>query len=388
MKEYKINGLLSSCTCNKDFRKAIKIYDNKGFALVNPLPVRPKQNHDNIAKRGKVGGWSRDSRRRFRRFLMTNRFPSGWYCFGVTLTIPGYPLTVKENKKLFNTFSKYCQRMQIDFACAWRLEIQKRGSLHWHLIAGSSCSDSEIITDELKTCWIKCLKTLGEVEHHYIGSLKNPTCLDDLHALNGINNKPPATFDYWETWGNHYKEWIETGYTKQGEVYPIHHENSIDKKACDITIFETQTYGNWLRYMHDHATKSKQEQIAHGFGRHWGVINKKAFVSDTANTVYFEDNPEDYFKILRWLNRLFTPVIKDSTKIFGRRKGEHWKSLTKNGEANYFSSPETIKRMIDYLQGDLCSLKQYGDFSEKSCNSLKIHKKFINDNGKYKSVVK
>lgn len=370
MREYTKEVALSRCTTNGDMRKAVKLYKNKGFALVNPI-LPPKQKHTPGEKQ-KITTWTSSARRRMRQFMIANTCPPSWFTFGVTLTIPGYPLTTRETKRLFNLFTQYSQRQQIKFACVWRMEIQKRGSIHWHLIAITDNNNPATITHELKICWIKCLKALGEVEEHYMGDIEAPELLDDLREDSGARVKH---FDYWAKWGKHYKAETLPKQHKNGKIYPVKYKNIIYDKACDVIIFEDQTHGHWLRYMNDHATKRKQEQIAEGVGKHWGYINKKAFIQDKPKTFYFEDNPEEYYKLLRWLNRLMTPIILEKTALFGRKKGKHWGNLQSNGTKNYFSNPETAQKMIDLIKNEYKPITTRGTFSAKTCNTLKINKR-------------
>jgi len=75
-----------------------------------------------------------------------------------------------------------------------------------------------------------------------------------------------------------------------------------------VDVKEKGDDGAWMRYMQDHASKSKQEQIAIGIGRQWGVIGRKHFVKCVPEFVErLTDLERD--KFLRCLQRLATPHV-------------------------------------------------------------------------------
>jgi len=354
--------------------KSIDLYKNTGFVLVSPLRGGLSVKTHNIEKRGKIKGWSSFSRRRMRTFLIENKFPPGWLSFGITLTIPGYPLTYKESKRLFKLFNTYSQRLPFEFAAVQRMEIQQRGSIHWHLVAGGDCMHLNVfqIYNIIRGCWFKSLKALGQVEDKYIGSFKYPMLRTDLQIENQkqmlidlYNSKQKRkltkkqiesfipTFDYWKlvsTVLGGYPEIERNFYTGEpdGVSWVV---SPIDKYACKLEFFPSQDYGSWLRYLNDHTSKSKQEQIPNSFGRHWGYINKKAFVPAVPQKIELTD--KQFIAVKKWQHRLQTPIIFDKENIhnwmFQKHKGQNWNSKrSPHGSSVYFGSPETLKRMIDF----------------------------------------
>jgi hypothetical protein len=343
MEPYKNLAELSRVQEAKSLKKSIILHKNKGFTLHNPQPT-PRKNNNNPGKRGTINDFTRHSRNRMRSFLINNNLPDDWEVFGITLTIPGYPLPVDKIKSLFHRFATVnVRRLPFNFAAVWRIEIQKRGSVHWHLIAGADTKDKELIIEQIKNCWLKSLKAVGTIPLEHLGSFSQPNFLG-AEKLN-------TTFDYWKEINEHYKDSISTGYTNKGEVYPVEKKSILFDKACDVAIFEKQEYGNWLRYIHDHTTKSKQEQIAAGFGKHWGYINKAAFVHHSGDSIELDD--KQYYIICRWFQRLCTPVLTDKTKsnkwLFNRKKGKNWRRRGKAGNSHFFSNPETMRKMINYV---------------------------------------
>jgi hypothetical protein len=90
VKEYKNNDKMS-----------IDIYEKRGFIINSPLKGgKPKKEYTR-AKRGAPSGLSKSSRARLRARLVDYSFPDDWFCFGLTLTIPGYVITPTETRRLF-----------------------------------------------------------------------------------------------------------------------------------------------------------------------------------------------------------------------------------------------------------------------------------------------
>jgi hypothetical protein len=266
--------------------------------------------HSGKHKRKKIGGWSRASRRRMREFLLTHTVPLGWTACAVTYTIPGYPLDLQQVKRLWQNWTVRANRLPL---CAiWRIEIQKRGQLHWHLIVGYNGSIEDACFN-LKDSWHKALSSLGEIEYYYLGSPSEPIKCDSVTGKRFLLDWPGA-----------------------------------DVHAAHIDIFKDE-FGPWKRYLQDHCSKSKQEQIPENIGRHWGKINRKHFVEVLPDFVATLTEKE-YARFLRAYNRLCTPYIKCTTALFGRRRGYKGKR-GRYGKTVYFSMPKTIGRLLEWATG-------------------------------------
>lgn len=87
-------------------------------------------------KRGIIKGWSAESRRRLREFLLTHEPDSDIYA--VTLTVPGNVITPEQWRMLFNSFMSFLKLSGV--GAVWRLELQKRGQPHLHMIATAPSS--------------------------------------------------------------------------------------------------------------------------------------------------------------------------------------------------------------------------------------------------------
>lgn len=353
-----------------DGKKSIDLYENCGFVLNSPLRGGKNLSIHKKAKRGKIKGWSSSSRMRMRSFLADNRFPSSWVSWGLTLTIPGYPITYQEAKRLFKLFQVYSKRLPFPIAAVWRMEVQKRNQLHWHLVIGGDVSHLNVfqIHNTIRDLWLKCLKALGRVEDRYIGTFKHPIELTEQYQqeyINGLlkiynsthkiklknddNLKP--TYDYWKMINDVLGGYWETEHNYYTGVPEGAHwvESSFYKYAIKSDFFPNQHYSNWIRYLNDHTSKSKQHQIPNSAGKHWGYINKKYFVPAVPKKIEVTD--KQFFAVHRWQKRLQTPILKDYDKkgwLFNRRKAKSNFKRSPHGSRVYFGNPLTVQKMIDY----------------------------------------
>jgi hypothetical protein len=84
------------------------------------------------AKRGKVAGFSQKSRMRLMRTLASVKREN--LPFFVTLTFPADYPTIERAKRDLDTFLKRLARKFPEVAGVWKLEPQKRGAPHFHLL--------------------------------------------------------------------------------------------------------------------------------------------------------------------------------------------------------------------------------------------------------------
>jgi hypothetical protein len=115
-----------------------------------------------------------------------------------------------------------------------------------------------------------------------------------------------------------------------------------EKRAADVQPFSS-LMGAWKRYLQDHTTKAKQEQIGHDIGRHWGVIGRKKFM-ELIPEEYREMTWAQYSAFLRSYQRMITPYIRCDTAFFGRRRG-YASKRGRSGRCITFSRPETLSRL-------------------------------------------
>lgn len=259
------------------------------------------------SKRGAVSGFSKSSRRRMRRFMLENSPPMGWPQYGVTLTIPGPTLPDDKEKRLF---AAWCLLIFKAGGCAvWRLELQARGSRHWHCIVALPPS---LPPGRITRFWWESIDDLG------------PFRFDPPHI--GKSDK---------------------GEYEIPEVCTLMNLPGAYERAC--VVDQNGSAGAWLRYMQDHASKDKREQCADGKGRHWGVIGRDLFqLQIPAVTDKFTDG--EYFRFLRSYQRLCTPSKNNPKSPFGRSLG-YRPSRGSRGTSVWFSRPETVKRLADWARG-------------------------------------
>lgn len=253
------------------------------------------------SKRGEITGWSKSSRRRMRRFMLEHVPPAGFETVGVTLTIPGPVQPDAVERDIFGRWAHEVQRR--GWCAVWRLEVQSRGARHWHAVLSVPAGIPSVAICAL---WWDCLKKQGEIVFSPPYSTKNGTC--------------------------------EYSRVSSLMVLPGAYEHS-----CNVQSDGSR--GAWLRYMQDHASKGKQEQIGVAKGRHWGIIGRKLYsLAVPVSTADLSDS--EYFRFLRAYQRLCRPSIPAAC-VFGRRLG-YRPSFGCRGETVRFSRPETVLRLVDW----------------------------------------
>lgn len=269
-------------------------------------------------KRGIIKGWSAESRRRLREFLLTHEPDSDIYA--VTLTVPGNVITPEQWRMLFNSFMSFLKLSGV--GAVWRLELQKRGQPHLHMIAtapskrgalnlaGYSVSFPvvglyESILLWFSRCWMAFLDhCLPSCE----GRIKTSDC----------------GFDF-------------------GSSIPRSALMGADRHAVSVEADKGNSL--WWRYLCDHTSKSKQEQICGWDGfRHWGVIGRKRFREVEPETLRISRSI--FVRVYRWLRAASRRRVRDDRCVFGSRlvasPRRHF-----GGRAVWFGiSPEIVTRLV------------------------------------------
>jgi len=285
-------------------------------------------------RRGKVAGWSRASRRRMRDYMLTHAPAVDSYEVGATFTIPGPVMELPRTKRLWKDWADSCRKR--GWAAIWRMEVQKRGALHWHCIVvvpvgsidGGSDVERVIAPLVVKQSWEKILRSTGE-----------ETFDPPFVSKNG-----------------------KLEYTTVQSRMGLCGSEKIGAR-CEV---DESNGGAWRRYLQDHASKSKQEQIAEGMGRHWGKINKNMFV-EQAPSLTVELSRKEAAKVVRALQRLCTPVlaVKGSKSRFRVVEGVTCKYKVRAepfkarlgrrvrfgtfGRAVRFGRVDTVQRLTDWV---------------------------------------
>lgn len=276
-------------------------------------------------RRGKIKGWSPSSRRRFRDYMITHEPDAEIYA--VTLTVPGDIVTPEQWKVLFVAYTTTLTRSGV--GAIWRLELQKRGQPHLHMIATAP----------------EGLKIIGEEKEDRI-----------------------ACVSLWfhRQWFEHLDKYlppcegrIKTGFdTNTGRdssdlaVSPVPRSALMGADRHAVCFEPDEGDILWWRYLCDHTSKSKQEQICgwEGF-RHWGKTTKRRFL---------EIEPEKwkvsravFVKVYRWLRQASRRRIRDPRCVFGSRMAASPRRHS-SGSAVWFGvTADQIERMTLYAMS-LC----------------------------------
>jgi len=311
---------------NTDDRCQVDFFDKKGVVF-RQYQYSPGFKGD-LSKRGVITEWSKSSRKRMREFMITHKAPDGWFNVGVTLTVPGPPLSVAETKQVWDIFRKSLTRFEIGFV--WRLEVQKRGSVHWHLMCITpymykvKFKDYEgglLFNSFITEKWIAAVDSLG-------------VCNYDCH----IETKTKII-------------------TKQTGLRSTFSGAQLHMVDCQLD----KGTGSWMRYMQDHCSKTKQEQLPVGFGRHWGVVGKDFFVSCIADSTEAVER-KVYIRMLRQYRRLITPHVKPRKQYpgmcFEKRLG-FTPSVGGKGKSVRFGNPETVKKLLNDAKSYYASLHDF-----------------------------
>lgn len=102
-----------------------------GLLLMRLLGQKPRP-FLGASKRGKIKGFSQKSRLRLMRFLARVRLKGVRATF-ITLTFKGYPSNA-EAKRCLHAFVNQMYRTFPQASAVWRMEYQKKGRIHFHLL--------------------------------------------------------------------------------------------------------------------------------------------------------------------------------------------------------------------------------------------------------------
>lgn len=267
-------------------------------------------------KRGKVEGWSKASRRRMREWMLTRYVPDA-HLVGGNFTIPGIPaLPYDQQKKLWVWFCREVDRR--GWGMVWRMEIQERGALHWHslIYIPKTCKlEWRAPRVEVQCLWESAIDWISE----------KPFCPDPPIPIRGRHGEIRGYY-------------VEFNQGRMGIPGATAHA-----AWCDDG---TESHGAWLRYLQDHSSKAKQEQIAVGMGRHWGVVGRKRFEAGQ-QVEGFTMTPRAYWLFLRAFQRLCTPMHKCEGAPFGRKLGYRVRR-GRIGNSVWFSRSDTIRRICEW----------------------------------------
>lgn len=285
-----------------------RIVEGRGFVLQGfKRGGKGKPENLKIREEGDITGWSPDSRRRFRRWLLDNRPPPGWHEFGATFTIPGGLISPDEAKALWAGFCKHLARKGL--LVVWRCEVQGRGALHWHCIVAFAPSATRGLSirvfEVLRLHWHECIEKLGAVRDYVMASGTVVEFATSRMALPGA-----------------YAHAVDIQPARDGDA--------------------------WFRYIADHASKAKQEQIGQNIGRHWGIVGR-AFAVPSISREVSDLTYEENFRLRRALRRLCTPSFPNPSDPFGRSLGFSPKSSL-YGRQDRFGHTQAVARLLKWVK--------------------------------------
>lgn len=245
---------------------------------------------------------SKASAARLRRLLARIKGPEGWICFGLTLTVPGPPITINEWHQVWNAFRNRLYRMG-NVALVWRIELQVRGQPHVHCICWI---EKRCMADDIRICWLETLGLLGECV--YTEPARPPSA--EAVAEQGAPEAVPKTRII-----GHRAFWP-----------------GADLHAVDIDGLCKSDHMGWWRYLAAHTSKSKQAQLGWK-GRQWGVM--KGDLLDLEEPVLIELPGKAADKVFRCLKRMTGCRFASS-----------------HGKQTWFVRPLTIRRLCDWATGN------------------------------------
>lgn len=271
--------------------------------------------------RGVVKGWSKDSRRRFREFMLENRAPGA--VFGVTLTVPGPPVSSDDWRRLMDRLRYRC--VDSGVSLVWRLELQLRGQPHLHCIASPAPGGAlarhmrdgaqgfNDMAEWWRRSWAELLDTLppapARVNLPGVGWRLVPSC-------------PRSAFP------------------------------GADVHSVDV---QPDSGDHWYRYLCDHSSKSKQAQISTWTGfRHWGVVGRAAFRSAGVGE-YSMDFPQ-FQRVYRQLRKLSRRRIIDKRAPFGSRRAASPRRSCQGSAVWFGITPALIQRLVAWAGDEVGAL--------------------------------
>lgn len=195
---------------------------------------RPKLKNGQIGggKRGIVGDFSRGSRRRMlRKMAMTERRCKPAF---MTLTFPqDWPGSPREWKRLLKIFIQRLERAYPECGGVWKLEPQKRGAPHFHMLVWDGFMDMrrfnrwvadnwyQIVGSGDRNHWLWHMGLLGQGNKPCVGSIKSERGVmgyagkyvakvaDDYDLDPALRAAWSAAGRWWGVWGADNIPWAE-----------------------------------------------------------------------------------------------------------------------------------------------------------------------------------
>ena len=335
--------------------KTIHIYPGKG--------VVSQSNEGNKIKvpgsggnRGNIDGFTLASRKRFREAIISRAPATESWEIGVTFTVPGTPPTVEEAKSMFHRLQLAISRAGMGMF--WRIELQTaRQAAHWHCLIIASKNEysqgdlvpffQKLWADLLKsyTCKYVIREKWGKKTKRGVNwaLYEDEIMYDDLSTEIEVVNETER-----DSYFVHTRELAEIPRSMvKGAFLPDYSQVKDKSCACLVETINDNGIG-WTRYLCDHATKVKREQVARGYGRQWGVVGRDKFKTREASSI-LNMSDKAFAVWLRAVGKMTRPRIRAKC-VFGKKAG--WrKRRGKTGRAVWFGNDSTYIRLAEWAAG-------------------------------------
>lgn len=231
------NGAQALSTCHNS---PANIVMRSGASLLTvkrtAKPKEDEQIQEERAKRGKVAGFSQKSRMRLMRTLASVRRDN--LPFFVTLTFPADYPDISKAKRFLDTFIKRLVRKFPEAAGVWKLEPQKRGAPHFHLLIwGVEDDDLSMFTPK---AWYEIVGS--DDPNHLLwhkGKLGNKHCVQRIEKQRGV---------FWYASKYMSKEVNET-YADWGRWWGVFHRSNLPfGEVVNVEVSEKKAI-EFIRYM-------------------------------------------------------------------------------------------------------------------------------------------
>jgi len=175
------------------------------------------------------------------------------------------------------------------YAAIWRIELQQRGQPHLHALVYTPKGSGYI-----HAAWWAAVEKLGPVEG------------------------------------------IEREYG--GQSVRVSASSRMQLPGAEkhaVSVAQDDGRDSWFRYLADHTSKAKQAQMG-WVGRQWGIVGRKHILTQAAEAAVDLD-PKEWSRFHRCLRRL--------------TRSRKWRGS--KGRSVWFSSPVTMKRLVEWARGDV-----------------------------------
>lgn len=314
-------------------QQAIVFFDGRGVVMDGGSPrVGKGKPAGSGGKRKAIEGWTSGSRRRFREFLICHGAPAGWGCWGYTLTIPGVDVDSATPEVVGECWRQFGQTIRrAGGASPWRLELQQRQMAHFH---GIMIAPSEglkrggvlfPVEEWVRDTWLECVDRLIPCRVPW-----RAVPLDD---------------------GRYRVEYMGGQFVNRDGVF--RRSDVVGARRYCVKVESDGGTGAWMRYLQDHASKSKQAQEpGENWGRHWGIVARDRFVM-MRPTFGPRLTAVEYARVQRHLRRFKRLRLKDERCLFGTRYGyESMRGGYGRGAAVVFTDCVLVRRLIDWARSE------------------------------------